>query len=401
MWPFFVSIRYLTARQKERFISVISLISILGISVGVAALIIVLSIMTGFDEEIKEKIIGAYAHIIILSDDDIENPDVVIAEIKKEKDVTGASAFLERQAILKADKKVMGILLRGIDGKNESEASNMKIFTGKRSLDFGPDGSFAIIGSELMKNLGLREGMKVGILSPQNMKQKEFTVIDSFTSGRYDYDANIILIDLNTAKALFNTKGVTGIGVKVRDEYNLIKTRKNLQGKLGYPFMARTWMDLDKNLMKALAMEKKMMFIILGLIVLVACFNISGSLIMMVMEKTKDIGILRALGATAGGVGSVFLINGFITGFIGTAAGAFFGAVISKNINQIAKTIEHFTGYQFFPNDIYYLSEIPAKMQAGDIMTIMLYSLILATLSGIYPALHAAKQDPIEAIRYE
>jgi lipoprotein-releasing system permease protein len=206
---------------------------------------------------------------------------------------------------------------------------------------------------------------------------------------------------LDDAREIFKSGAVTGIGVKVKDEYKVSSVKSALEDTLGFSFSVRSWMELDKNLMKALAMEKRMMFIVLGLIVLVACFNICASLIMMVMEKTKDIGILKAIGANSGGIGAVFLCVGFATGFTGSLVGGASGFFIAKYINQIAGFVEDIAGIEFFPSDIYYFSEIPSKIVMNDVFGIMAFSLALALISGIYPAIQASRLDPIDAIRYE
>ena len=399
MWPLFVSIRYLIAKRREKFISIISLISILGVAVGVAALIVVISVMTGFDEEIKDKIIGTYAHIVVTRDGGTYDVQEARKLISENENVVAVSSFMEKQALLRVGNKIVGVLLRGVDVDNEPYVSNIAHFTGKGTLQLG-NGDI-VMGSELIKSLGASVGDKVSLISPNTNQALDFTVSDIFNSGRYDYDANIVCVNLNKAKELFKTNNVTGMGVRVKNEYNVPSIKKALQEHLKYPYVVRTWMDIDKNLMKALAMEKKIMFLILGLIVIVACFNISSSLIMMVMEKTKDIGVLRSLGATSSSIGVIFLLEGLFIGFLGTVLGGVFGIAIARNINPLADAIEKATGFEFFPNDIYYLSLIPAKIDIMDVSLIIGFAVILATLSGIYPAFQAARLEPVEAIRYE
>ncbi len=399
-WTLFVSVRYLLAKRREKFISIISFISVLGVAVGVAAFIVVISIMTGFDEEIKEKIIGTYSHIVVSQKTGISNPDLLIKRIKKNKNILRGAPFIEKQALLRFKDNIVGVISRGLDPEKEPYVSNVRKFVKKGKLDFGSNN--IIIGSELLKGLNISIGETVSLMSPESGKAFNFIVTDTFTSGRYDYDANIVCISLKQAQSLFGMDNVVnGIGLKVSDEYNARKIKKELQVDLRYPYIVRTWMDLDENLMKALAMEKKIMFIVLGLIVIVACFNIGSSLIMMVMEKTKDIGILRSIGATSFGIGLVFLLEGLFIGLFGTLLGGVLGISIAKNINSIASSIERLTGFEFFQSDIYYLSSIPAKIDMSDISMILGFALIVAIFSGIYPALQAARLDPVRAIRYE
>jgi len=405
-WKLFVSLRYLTRRRRERFISIISVISILGVIVGVAALIVVLSIMTGFDLEVKEKIIGTYSHIVVLKQGGIENEDKIASVLSKNKHVLASSPFIDEPAFLSYKENVQGVLLRGLDEKREGSVSNIKSYVSSGRLDFGRNG--AIVGNELLKTLGLKKGDRISLFSPYaaskmpfGNKGKEFTVVGTFASGRYDYDANMVFISLKDAKELFGKNSVSGIGIKVDNEFNVNKIKNSLQGELHYPYIVRSWMDLDKNLMRALAIEKKIMFIILALIIMVACFNIASTLIMQVLEKTKDIGILRAIGATTGDVKKIFITLGFSIGLVGAFLGTVLGVAIAVNINTIADYIEGITGVSLFPSDIYYLSEIPVKIVPGDVTFIAVFSLFLAVLASLYPAWKASRLNPVDAIRYQ
>ena len=405
-WKLSVGLRYLTRRRRERFISIISVISILGVIVGVAALIVVISIMTGFDLEIKEKIIGTYSHMVLFEDGGITNEKKIENILSRNEHILATAPFVDGPAFLKSETGVHGILLRGLDEVREPKVSNIKSYIDIGALKFGPSGM--IVGRELAKSLNLKRGDKVIVFSPYasktfpfRNKEKEFTVVGTFASGRYDYDVNMVFMDINESKELLGRDSVSGIGIKVDKEFNVNRIKQSLQKTFRYPFAIKTWMDLDKNLMRALAIEKKIMFTVLGLIILVACFNITSSLIMQVLEKTKDIGILRAIGATAGDIKNIFIFLGFSVGFIGVLFGGILGVVIASNINHISDFLERFTGFELFPNDIYYLSSIPVKIDHMDVAIIAIFSLGLAVVASFYPAWKASRFNPIEAIRYE
>ena len=397
-WKFFIALRYLSKGRKEKFISIISVISILGVIVGVAALIVVISIMTGFDVEIRDKIIGTYSHVILLKDGGIEAEEDVMNTLNKNAHVIATSPFMDEPAFLKTKRGIAGILLRGLDEKREPLVSNVKRYIEGGTLNLGENN--AIVGRELLKTLGLKKGEKITVFSPYN-KKKEFIILDTFTSGRYDYDANLVFTSIKAAKELFNKDAASGIGMKVDNEFDVNKIKRELQSTFRYPFVIKTWMDLDKNLMRALAIEKKMMFIILGLIIVVACFNIASSLIMQVIEKTKDIGILRSIGARAGDVRTIFIFLGFFIGLTGVLAGGALGIAIAGNINSIAENLERVTGFELFPSDIYYLSDIPVKIVHSDISVIAIFSLVLTVLASLYPAWKAARLNPVDAMRCE
>jgi lipoprotein-releasing system permease protein len=406
MWPFFLSLKYVFSRRKEGMISIIGGISVLGVTLGVAALIVVLSVMNGFDHEVKDKIIGTYSQITVTSYGGLEEDDTLLSSPESFPGVKSSAPFVNGQALLiKGRDNTKGVLVKGIDPEREKSVTDIGGYSGLAVNGLSRDS--IVLGSELMFNAGIRKGDVVELLVPYSsldMEKKEFVVAGGFTSGRYDYDANIAIISIGAAQDIFRTgEKVSGAGIRTsaQDEKDLLRVKDELAEALGPGHNVKTWMDLDRNLMQALAVEKKMMFSILAIIVVVACFNISGSLIMMVMEKTKDIGILKAVGAGFSGVSSVFLFVGSLVAFAGISSGTVLGVFIAKNINFLADAIEKATGLAVFPNDIYYFSEIPVRIDLNDVISVMIMAFLLALAAGLYPAVKAARMDPVEAIRYE
>ena len=391
-WELFISWRYLMVKRKTRFISLISLISILGIALGVMALIVVIAVMNGFDNELREKIVGINAHLVIEKSGGIEQAETLLQTLNNTQGILGASPFINGQALFKSGEQVTGVLLRGIDPSSETKVTKIEQYLVAGSLDLTDKD--IIIGSELAKRLYLNLGDKVTVISPNGGKTFDFKVGGIFTSGMYEYDLNLVLTEIGAAQNIFNLKGaVGGIGLRLDNLYRAAAMRNTLQKKLGYSYWVRDWMSLNKNLFSALKLEKTVMFIIVALIVVVACFNIAGTLIMMVMEKTKDIGILKAIGATNKAIKKIFTLQGLIIGLSGTALGAAAGILLCF----LLKT------YKFInlPRDIYYIERLPVEMRPIDSVIIIACALTISLLATIYPAQQAAKLDPAETLRYE
>lgn len=391
-WQLFIATRYLTSKHKERFISLISLISILGVAVGVGALIIVISVMSGFDEDLREKIIGTYSHIEVTSDYGVKSSPELEDMILKAEHVRSVSPFLHGQALIRSRESVIGVVTKGIDPQGEAKVNKIGEYIKEGKLDVGDYG--ILIGSELASKLGIKIGDKVSLFTPDNIDGIEFSIAGIFKSGMYEYDSGLIYMSIPAAQELLNARGlVSGFSVRVDDAFNVKKAKESIHRKIGPPYIIRSWLDLNRNLIEALKLEKTVMFIILALIVMVACFNIAGTLIMTVLEKTKDVGILKAVGASRRDIMAIFAMQGTMIGITGT----FFGAVMGLVLCWCLKT------YKFIslPQDIYYIDKLPVKFAASDIFTIVSASIAISIIATIYPAYKASQLDPVEALRYE
>jgi lipoprotein-releasing system permease protein len=423
-YEFFISLRYLRARRKQVFVSIITFISIAGIFLGVAALIIVLAVMNGFEQDLRNKILGINSHIILMQySGAMQDHQRVMRDVVQVPGVVAATPFIYSQAMLKNGGSVTGIVLRGLSTEDAQKVINLgKIREGKLD-DLGNEGRKIpglkpeltdlpgiLIGRELAKNLGvfLHETVFVvspsGVATPMGMvpRMKPFLVVGIFESGFFEYDSTLAFISLKNCQDFLGMgEMVTGIEIRVDDIYRADRIAKQIEQKLGFPYWGRNWMEMNKNLFAALKLEKRVMFIILSLIVLVAAFNIISALIMIVMEKNKDIAILKTMGANRAGIMKIFIFQGMIVGAIGTILGCIAGLAVAFNLEALSRFVENLFGFKILPGDVYYLSELPSQVNYGDVGTIILGTLLISFLSTIYPSWRASRLDPVEALRYE
>jgi lipoprotein-releasing system permease protein len=405
-YQFFIALRYFKSKKRHRGISVNTLISIAGVALGVAALTIVLSVMGGFHEDLQKKILGVNAHIVVLNyGGKIKEQKFLIEKINSIQGVRHSSPFIYGQVMLSFGDRAQGIIARGIEPELERGTTDILKYLKEGSVSNLKASNTKIpgiiVGRELSRNLGLFIGDEVKMISPAGdigplgilPTMKKFRVVGIFEVGMYEYDLNLALISIRDAQDFFKFHDeITGIEVKVDDVYNSEKISEKIEATLGPPYYARDWMEMNRNLFSALKLEKLVMFIILTLIVLVASFNIISNLIMIVIEKAREIAIIRAMGATSRGVMSIFMIHGLVIGIIGTTLGLIGGYVTC----QLLKI------YKFpLPPDIYYLSHLPVKMDLFDFIVVPLAAITISFLATIYPSWQAAKLNPVEPLRYE
>ena len=400
----FISGRYLKAKQQT-FISLITLLSIAGVTVGVMALIIVIAVMAGFEKDLKSRILGVESHIILMRHGgDFTDHRRVLSDVETVSGVEAATPFVYSQTMLRSAGGLSGGVIRGIDpetaGKviQKMEPDALERLAALSASD-GPGG--VILGKGLAGNLGVITGDSVYVISPRGMlspmghlpAMKRFKVAGLFESGMYEYDSSLAYMHLEDAQRLLRMDdAVTGIEIRVADVYKADKIADKIAADLGFPYWTKDWMEMNHNLFSALKLEKTVMFIILALIILVAAFNIASSLIMMVMEKTRDIAILKAMGATDKSIRRIFVYKGMTIGAIGTALGVLFGFILCMLLKQY-KFIE-------LPADVYYITTLPVQLEALDVILTAGAAMVICYLATLYPARQASRLDPVEALRY-
>lgn len=419
-----VGLRYLRAKRRQRTISLNTFISITGITLGVAALIGTLGIMTGFKEDLQAKILGTTAHVIVQErgTNDMKGYADLVQQIEAVPGVVAAAPFIFKQVLVTSKTAVQGIILRGIRPSQETQVTdlqaNMKfgdlaaltdprtspISSQSSQVDLVPSSSSSrpgiILGKELAFRLGVFIGDTINVVSPvgpmtsltMTPKIRPYTVVGVFESGMFEYDSSLSYISLEEAQKFFNLgEAVTGIQVKVDDVFLAQEIAHRLEAELGTTFMARDWMQLNRNLFSALKLEKTMMFLLLVLITLVASFNIVGTLTMIVNEKQREIAILKAMGATPGAIMRIFMLNGLVIGFFGTGIGVPLGYTFLWLIQN----------YWTFDASVYYISRIPVHILPLDVMLVATSAILISFAATFYPSWQAAKLDPVSALRYE
>jgi len=403
----FLAMRYLKAKRKQAFISVITVISVVGVMMGVMALIVVLSVMNGFREDLMGKILGVNSHLVVLSyEGAFLNYDKVARDTNSVAGVVATTPFIYSQVMVNSQGSVSGSVLRGIDTSTAGKVIKIDSMIKRgslQSLDSLHDGLPAIIlGKELARMLAVQPGDTVTVVSPMGKltpvgrvpQNRKFKITAIFDSGMYEYDATMVYISLNEAQDFLGLDNrATGVEVKVVDLYKADQVGGAVSKKLGYPYWAKDWKQVNRSLVSALKLEKIAMFVILIMIVLVGALNIISTLVMVVMEKNKDVAILRAMGATQKSIMSVFMFQGVLVGVVGTLAGLASGLGLC---HLLAK-------YKFIelPSDVYYISTLPVRVEMLDVGLVIVAAVVISFLATLYPSWHASRLDPVESLRYE
>jgi len=400
------------ASRRNGFISFISGVSMLGIALGVAALIIVLSVMNGFQKEVRDRMLGVISHIEVFAPGGSALPDLAqtLAEVRQNPQVVGAAPFIAAQALLARGEDMKGVLVRGIDPALEGNVTDLaaqlkdSVFPRLISGEFG-----VVLGGELARAMGVRTGDTVTLIAPSGQvtpagvvpRLKQMTVVGTFDSGHFEFDSALVLMHQDDAGRIFRLEGPTGIRVKLQNLHLARQVATQLVGSLSGDLLVRDWTRQNRTWFAAVQLEKRMMFIILTLIVAVAAFNLVSTLVMTVTDKRADIAILRTLGASPASIMGVFMVQGAMVGVIGTLSGLALGLGVALNIDVIVPALERSLNASFLPKDIYLISRMPSEPQYADIMPIVVISLVLAFLATLYPSWRASRVNPAEALRYE
>jgi len=416
-WPYELQIgwRYTRAGRGGRrngFISFISGVSMLGIALGVAALIIVLSVMNGFQKEVRDRMLSVIAHVELRDANGgaLADWQATAAQARTHPQVVGAAPFIAAQALVARGDDMRGAIVRGIDPAEEGKVTDLAAkIQGSTLVKLVPGQWGIVLGIELARGLGVHEGDSVTIVAPGGQvtpagvvpRLKQFTVVGTFNAGHYEYDSGLAMIHLDDAAKLFRVEGPTGVQLRLADLHQSREVAAQLAQTLGPSVIVQDWTRTNRNWYDAVQIEKRMMFIILTLIVAVAAFNLVSTLVMTVTDKRADIAILRTLGASPRSVMGIFMVQGALSGIIGTFGGVALGLLVAFNIDVIVPAIERALGVSFLPGSIYVISRMPSEPQSSDILPIVFISLALAFVATLYPSWRASRVQPAEALRYE
>ncbi|MFZ9505707.1 MAG: lipoprotein-releasing ABC transporter permease subunit [Burkholderiaceae bacterium] len=415
--PFELSIglRYTRAGRRSGrrngFISFISALSVAGIALGVAALITVLSVMNGFQKEVRDRMLGVLSHIEILAGRaPILDWRPVLAEARRHPQVVDGAPFVAGQAMLSRDGTMRGVMVRGIDPSLEARVAEFASRMNRGSLEQLVGGQFNIaVGRELASQWLVALGDRITLIAPQGTatpagvmpRLRQFTVVAIFDSGHYEYDSSLVLMHHDDAARLFRVEGVSGVRLMTRDMMGAPAVARDLARALPADLLVRDWSSENRNWFAAVQIEKRMMFVILTLIIAVAAFNLVSMLVMTVTDKQADIAILRTLGATPGAIMRIFMIQGSTVGLLGTFLGLSLGTLLALNVGPVVAALERWFSLQVLPKGIYFIDYLPSDLHAADVLTIGLTSCAMALIATIYPSLRAAAVKPAEALRYE
>ena len=400
------------AARRNRFISFISSVSMVGIALGVAALIIVLSVMNGFQKEVRDRMLGVLSHIEVLAYTGaaIDNPTGVQNTLALQPQVLASAPFVLSQVLLAQGEDMRGALVRGIDPAQEVLVTDAVALMPPEVLAQLQPGTFGVVlGNELARALGVKTGDNITLVAPGGQvtpagvvpRMKQLTVVGLLDSGHYEYDASLALLHMDDAQKIFRLEGPNGIRVKLKDAQQARSVADELTPLLGEDVVVRDWTRANRTWFAAVQIEKRMMFIILTLIVAVAAFNLVSTLVMTVTDKQADIAILRTLGASPGSIMGIFVVQGALVGVIGTLSGLLLGLLVAFNIGSIVPAIERALGASFLPKDIYLISRMPSDPQLADIGPVVIIALVLALVATLYPSWRASRIDPAEALRHE
>ncbi len=398
-------------KSGDGFVSFIAAISMAGIALGVAALIVVLSVMNGFQKEVRDRMLSVLSHVEVFNPDTgVKDWRVLAADARRVPEVREAAPYVQGQAMLTRDDVVRGVLIRGVSPDDEAKVSDIatEMRAGKLA-DLTP-GSFGIVlGSELARAFGVREGDRVNVLAPQGVvtpaglvpRLKSFTVVGVFESGHYEYDSSLALVNIDDAEKLYRLDNYTGIRLKLADMQQAPEVSQKLVHSLNEDVLVRDWTQQNRSWFSAVQVEKRMMFIILALIIAVAAFNLVSSLVMSVRDKEADIAILRTLGAAPRSVLAIFVVQGALIGLLGCLIGVVLGVILALNVGHVVSFVEHVFHVTFLPQNIYFVSSLPSDLQSSDVIAIGCVSVFLSFVATLYPSWRAAHIEPAQALRYE